>query len=84
MPRPGELLTHTGESISTVSLDTVTGEATRGVGTDSISVTVMSTSGTLIKICNSKYIPTGSMYPCQFQVTSTGAATSQDCWYMQH
>ena len=50
--RPGELLTHTGASISTVSKVTGTGEATRGVGTDSISVTVMSTSGTLINICN--------------------------------
>ena len=51
-PRPGELLTHTGESISTVALVTGTGEATRGVGTDSISVTIMSTSGTLIIIWN--------------------------------
>ena len=52
MPRTGELLTHTGESISTVALVTGTGEAAKGVSTDSINTTVMSTSGTLINICN--------------------------------
>ena len=66
--RPDELLTHTGESISTVSNFTVskftgTDEATRGVGTDNIiiSATVMRTRGTLINICNQ--IPIESMCP---------------------
>ena len=59
--RPGELLTYTIASISSVSQVTGTGEATKGVGTDSISVTVMSTSGTLINICNQ--ISTESMCP---------------------
>ena len=58
---PGELLTHTIASISSVSQVTGTGEATRGVGTGSISVTVMSTNGTLINICNQ--IPTESICP---------------------
>ena len=48
------LLTHTCESISTVAFITGTGEATRGVGTECISVTVISISGTLIKICKGK------------------------------
>ena len=59
--RPGELLTHTSESISSVSQVTGTDEATRDVGTDSICVTVMSTSGTLINICNQ--ISTESICP---------------------
>ena len=59
--RPSELLTHTIASISSVSQVTGTGEATRGVGTDSISATVMSSSGTLINICNQ--IPTELMCP---------------------
>ena len=51
MPRTGKLLTHTDESISTVALVTGTGEATRGVGTASISVTAISISHTFINIC---------------------------------
>ena len=51
--RISDLLTCTGESISTVALVTGTGEATRGVGTVSIRVTVISRSGTLINIWNS-------------------------------
>ena len=49
--RPSELLTCTVASISTVALVTGTGEATNGVGTDSISVTVISISHTFINIC---------------------------------
>ena len=48
--RTSDSLTRTVDSISTVALVTGTSEATRGVGTDSISVTVISTSGTLINI----------------------------------
>ena len=54
MPRPDELLTHTVYPISTVALVTGTSEATRGVGTASISGTEVSTIGTFIYICNSK------------------------------
>ena len=46
------MLTQTGKSISFVAQVTGTGEVTRGVGTDSIRVTVISISGTLINICN--------------------------------
>ena len=52
----GVMHTCTSDSIPTVSLVTGTGVATNGVGTASISVTVISTSGTLINICNSKCI----------------------------
>ena len=45
------IATCTGESISTVTLATGTGEATRGVGTVSIRVTGSSTIGTFINIC---------------------------------
>ena len=44
----GGLLTHTGESISTVAIITGTGEATMGVGTDSISVTYISTTTCIV------------------------------------
>ena len=46
-----DLHTRTGESISTVTLVAGTGEATRGVGTASISVTDIRII-TLINICN--------------------------------
>ena len=49
------MLTQTGKSISFVAQVTGTGEATRGVGTDSIRVTVISISGTLINIYNNYY-----------------------------
>ena len=75
-PRPGELLTHTGESISTVALDASTDVATNGVGTDSISVTAISISHTFINICKF-FKATESM--CQGQVellTHTGESIS--------
>ena len=43
--------TYTSKSISSVALVTGTSEATRGVGTESIYVTVISICGTLINIC---------------------------------
>ena len=48
----GDLLTsHTCESISTVAVITGTGEATRGVGADSISVTVIITTTCKVLLC---------------------------------
>ena len=43
-------LTNTCDAISSVSLVTGAGEATRGVGTGSIGITVINTSRTLISI----------------------------------
>ena len=49
-------LTHACDPISSVSLVTGTGEATRSVGTGSISVTVITRRSTLIYICHDKDI----------------------------
>ena len=59
------MLTYTGLSISTVALVTGASEATRGVRTESICVTVISVSGTLIIICKSISSPTQEieLYP---------------------